>query len=165
MLYRWGLLVNRTKVLKYLSSSSETFRGVEFVTECIKCAKVTMSPMCKDCHKPLLYCSLCRLPVRGSANSCLFCGHGGHLLHMKQWFEVSELDMGCWLWGLSEKPKFFFSFSLEKRRLCNGLRMFLSEGKFEIGWIIAWDAVVNKNLFFLLKINFCLSFLRVVHFV
>lgn len=89
MLYRWGLLVNRTKVLKYLSSSSDTFRGVEFVTECIKCQKVTQAPMCRDCHKPLLYCSLCRLPVRGSANSCLFCGHGGHLLHMKQWFEVS----------------------------------------------------------------------------
>lgn len=89
MLYRWGLLVNRTKVLKYLSSSSDTFRGVEFVTECIKCAKVTQAPMCRDCHQPLLHCSLCRLPVRGSANSCLYCGHGGHLLHMKQWFEVS----------------------------------------------------------------------------
>lgn len=80
--------MNRTKVLKYLSSSSDTFRGVEFVTECIKCAKVTQAPMCRDCHKPLLYCSLCRLPVRGLANSCLFCGHGGHLLHLKQWFEV-----------------------------------------------------------------------------
>lgn len=66
MLYRWGFLVNRTKVLKYLSSTNDTFRGVEFVTECIKCQKVTQAPMCRDCHKPLLYCSLCRLPVRGS---------------------------------------------------------------------------------------------------
>ncbi|XP_037051412.1 GATOR complex protein Wdr59 [Bradysia coprophila] len=106
MLYRWGLLVNRTKVLKYLSSSSDTFRGVEFVTECIKCAKVTQAPMCRDCHKPLLYCSLCRLPVRGSANSCLFCGHGGHLLHMKQWFEKNEVcATGCGCYCLKESSK------------------------------------------------------------
>ncbi|KAG4069884.1 hypothetical protein HA402_009591 [Bradysia odoriphaga] len=106
MLYRWGLLVNRTKVLKYLSSSSDTFRGVEFVTECIKCAKVTQAPTCRDCHKPLLHCSLCRLPVRGSANSCLFCGHGGHLLHMKQWFEKNEVcATGCGCYCLKESSK------------------------------------------------------------
>lgn len=89
MLYRWGLLVNRSKILKYLSSNPDVSRGVEFVTECLSCTKVTPAPLCKDCHKPLLYCSLCRLPVRGSANACLSCGHGGHTNHMKRWFLVS----------------------------------------------------------------------------
>lgn len=89
MLYRWGLLVHRSKILKYLSSNSDVSRGVEFVTECMSCTKVTPAPLCKDCHKPLLYCSLCRLPVRGSANACLSCGHGGHTNHMKRWFLVS----------------------------------------------------------------------------
>lgn len=120
MLYRWGLLVNRTKVLKYLSFSTDTFRGVEFVTECIKCAKVTQAPMCRDCHKPLLYCSLCRLPVRGSANSCLFCGHGGHLLHMKQWFEVSyhlKLSEGIICLDLHFIQE-NFPFLLQKNEVC-----------------------------------------------
>lgn len=87
-LYRWSLLVPRAKVLKYLSTNTDVSRGVEFVTECMSCAKVTPASMCKDCHIPLLHCALCRLPVRGLANACLHCGHGGHSEHLRQWFEV-----------------------------------------------------------------------------
>lgn len=95
LLYRWGLLVNRAKVLKYLSTNVDQQRGVEFVTECTVCAKVTPAPTCRDCRKPLLYCALCRLPVRGSANACLQCGHGGHTEHMRRWFEVSAGGVWC----------------------------------------------------------------------
>ena len=92
MLYRWGLLVKRTKVLKYLSTNTDICRGgVEFVTECVTCTKVTPAPLCKDCHKPSLYCALCRLSVRGSANACLHCGHGGHTEHMRRWFKVNNI--------------------------------------------------------------------------
>lgn len=89
MLYRWGLLVPRAKILKYLSVNVDIFRDVEFVTECVTCGKVTIAPTCRECHKSLLNCSLCRLPVRGLANACLNCGHGGHSDHMQKWFEVS----------------------------------------------------------------------------
>lgn len=90
MLYRWGFLVHRAKLLKYLSLSYENFRGVEFVTECLVCGKETPGSLCRECHKPLLRCTLCRLPVRGAANACLNCGHGGHTDHMRRWFEVNH---------------------------------------------------------------------------
>lgn len=93
MLFRWNLLVPRAKVLKYLSVNTEIYRDVEYVTECTSCARVTKAPLCKECRKPLLKCSLCRLPVKGLANACLNCGHGGHTLHMKVWFSVSIYEI------------------------------------------------------------------------
>lgn len=90
MLFRWNLLVPRAKVLKYLSVNTEIHRDVEYVTECTSCARVTKAPLCKECRKPLLKCVLCRLPVKGLANACLNCGHGGHSIHMKIWFSVKK---------------------------------------------------------------------------
>lgn len=79
ILYSYGLLSQRTQVLKYLSvAPAVAFNGVEFVTECQTCRKTTRGPFCLHCKKYLLYCSLCQLPVRGSANACLSCFHGGH---------------------------------------------------------------------------------------
>lgn len=90
MLYRWNLLLPRAKILKYISVPAEAYRDVEFVAECSTCMKVTRAPVCKECHNPMLKCSLCRLPVKGLANACLSCGHGGHTDHMKKWFSVSS---------------------------------------------------------------------------
>lgn len=79
ILYCYGLLPKRAQVLKYLSvPPSPVCNGVEFVTECSTCRKTTRGPACLHCKKYLLYCSLCQLPVRGAANACLSCGHGGH---------------------------------------------------------------------------------------
>lgn len=89
MLFRWNLLVPRAKVLKYLSVNTEVYRDVEYVTECTSCQRVTKAPLCKECRKPLLKCVICRLPVKGLANACLNCGHGGHTLHMQNWFSVN----------------------------------------------------------------------------
>ncbi|XP_055640030.1 GATOR complex protein Wdr59 isoform X2 [Toxorhynchites rutilus septentrionalis] len=95
MLYRWGLLVTRAKVLKYLSVYTDSSRCVEFVTECPHCCRIG-SPACISCKKPVLYCTLCRLPVRGAANACINCGHGGHTEHMRIWFEKhDECATGC----------------------------------------------------------------------
>lgn len=89
MLFRWNLLVPRAKVLKYLSANTDVYRDVEYVTECTTCARVTRAPLCKECRKALLNCTLCRLPVKGLANACLNCSHGGHTEHMRQWFSVN----------------------------------------------------------------------------
>ncbi|XP_049538039.1 GATOR complex protein Wdr59 isoform X1 [Anopheles darlingi] len=105
MLYRWGLLVPRAKVLKFLSNYVDTPRCVEFVTECLHCCRVG-APACATCKKPVLYCSLCRLPVRGAANACLHCGHGGHTEHMRIWFErydVCATGCGCQCLSISSK--------------------------------------------------------------
>lgn len=90
MLFRWNLLVPRAKILKYLSVNTEKFCDVEYVTECSNCSRVTRAPLCKECRIPLLKCVLCRLPVKGLANACLNCGHGGHTVHMKNWFSVRD---------------------------------------------------------------------------
>lgn len=89
MLFRWNLLVPRSKILKYLSVNTEIYRDVEYVTECTICSRVTKAPLCKEFRKPLLKCVICRLPVKGLANACLNCGHGGHTLHMQNWFSVN----------------------------------------------------------------------------
>ena len=134
MLFRWNLLVPRAKVLKYLSSNPEIHRDVEYVTECTSCARVTKAPLCKECRKPLLKCVLCRLPVKGLANACLNCGHGGHTTHMKVWFSVriyalhttiidSEFKRGESHFGAKHffynwiESKYFFS-PLQKNEFC-----------------------------------------------
>lgn len=79
LLYFYGLLSQRAQVLKYLSTAPVSVcNGVEFVTECQNCRKTTRGPSCLHCKSYLFFCSLCTLPVKGSANACLSCGHGGH---------------------------------------------------------------------------------------
>jgi hypothetical protein len=85
ILYCFGLLSQRAQVLKYLSIppafNGVESNGVEFVTECQSCRKTTRGPSCLHCKTYLFNCSLCQLPVRGSANACLICGHGGHTVN------------------------------------------------------------------------------------
>lgn len=68
-------------------NQSVTF-DVEFVAECSGCNKTKRTPSCASCQKQVFFCTLCGLPVKGAANACLACGHGGHLMHMMQWFKV-----------------------------------------------------------------------------
>lgn len=43
-----------------------------------------------------LTCVICRLPVKGLINMCLRCNHGGHALHMQDWFVSNETcPRGC----------------------------------------------------------------------
>ena len=41
-------------------------------------------------------CGVCQLPVRGLYAWCQGCGHGGHAVHMRDWFEKNvECPTGC----------------------------------------------------------------------
>lgn len=103
ILYRWQLLVPRTKVIKYLAlpgfvahASNQPTVGHGFWFECWSCKNKCNPPTCTRCKKQLLKCTLCRLPVKGMANLCVKCGHGGHSDHLKQWFEKSDVcASGC----------------------------------------------------------------------
>lgn len=99
MLHRWGMLVTRSKVLKYLSLPPlETGRGMDVVTLNAVCANCSRSSKSGSCSSCLLYCALCQLPCKGAATVCHNpqCGHGGHTLHMKQWFEKNSVCAeGC----------------------------------------------------------------------
>ncbi|XP_046999380.1 GATOR complex protein WDR59 isoform X1 [Schistocerca americana] len=96
ILHRWCLLGARTQVLKYLCTPPEPHRGVEFFTECTSCNKQIRGPGCSLCKRLSFQCVICRISVRGSSNFCLVCGHGGHMDHMKRWFEShSVCPTGC----------------------------------------------------------------------
>ncbi|KAF5288970.1 hypothetical protein FQA39_LY03849 [Lamprigera yunnana] len=98
MLYRWGLLYNRAEILKYLCTPTEVHRGVEFLTDCHKCKEPSRSTSCTNCKRISLECIICHISVKGSANGCLVCGHGGHTKHIQQWFEkqtVCATGCGC----------------------------------------------------------------------
>lgn len=91
ILYCYGLLPQRAEVLKYLSfPPAPPSNGVEFVTECHVCKKTTRGPSCTHCKKYLLHCSICTLPVRGCANACLSCGHGGHTVSYSHQYSSHE---------------------------------------------------------------------------
>lgn len=98
VLFGWQLLSKRALILKHTLHTPPPPQGVEFVTECSGCSKPKRTPKCEPCKRPVLFCTLCRLPVRGEANACLSCGHGGHMQHMMQWFEkhsVCATGCGC----------------------------------------------------------------------
>ncbi|XP_017077374.1 LOW QUALITY PROTEIN: GATOR complex protein Wdr59 [Drosophila eugracilis] len=95
VLFGWQLLSKRALVLKHTQNMPPPVQGVEFVTECGTCAKPKRTPKCEPCKRPVLFCVLCRLPVKGAANACLACGHGGHMDHMMQWFEKHEVCATC----------------------------------------------------------------------
>lgn len=116
MLFRWNLLVARAKILKYLSVNTDNFRDVEYVTECMNCSRVTRAPLCKECRIPLLNCVLCRLPVKGLANACLNCGHGGHTVHMKNWFSVrNNISLNNKIHNNYRSSLFCFDFSFSRK--------------------------------------------------
>ncbi|KAK4879789.1 hypothetical protein RN001_007935 [Aquatica leii] len=98
MLHRWGLLYNRAEILKYLCTPAEIHRGVEFLTDCQKCKEPSRTTSCPTCKRISLECIICHISVKGSANCCLVCGHGGHTKHIQQWFErynVCATGCGC----------------------------------------------------------------------
>ncbi|XP_018577120.1 GATOR complex protein WDR59 isoform X1 [Anoplophora glabripennis] len=95
-LYRWGLLYNRAEVIKYMCNPPEPHKGVEFLTDCKDCLKPAKNCLCNTCKKFSLNCMVCHLSVRGSANCCTICGHGGHTYCLKEWFSLKNYCLtGC----------------------------------------------------------------------
>lgn len=118
ILNRWQLLVPKTQVLKYLISSelvqtepNSTGESMlaAFSFECGNCRNSKcLPPACKGCKQYLLKCTFCRLPVKGMANLCLKCGHGGHTEHLLYWFEKSDVcASGCGCYCLLEESNFY----------------------------------------------------------
>lgn len=95
-LYRWGLIYNRTEVFKYMCSVPEQHKGVEFISDCKDCLKPSRNRLCSSCKKLTLKCILCDISVRGSANCCISCGHGGHTSCLNWWFSFKDTCVtGC----------------------------------------------------------------------
>ncbi|KAK7114061.1 hypothetical protein V1264_000187 [Littorina saxatilis] len=96
ILYNWRLFNQRALVLKFISTPVPQHKGVEFAVCCHKCGKEMRGPQCSWCKYPALQCSICHIGVRGLANFCLVCGHGGHTVHILEWFKShSVCPTGC----------------------------------------------------------------------
>uniref|UniRef100_A0A8C5WKW0 WD repeat domain 59 n=1 Tax=Leptobrachium leishanense TaxID=445787 RepID=A0A8C5WKW0_9ANUR len=96
ILYRWGLQEKRAEVLKFVSSPPEPHRGIEFGVYCSHCRSEVRGTQCAICKGFTFQCAICHVAVRGSSNFCLSCGHGGHTMHMLEWFSTQEVcPTGC----------------------------------------------------------------------
>nr|CAH7717717.1 unnamed protein product [Callosobruchus chinensis] len=107
-LHRWGLIYNRTEVLKYTHRVPETHKGVEFVSECTYCERQVKQYGCVFCKRLALHCAVCGDSVRGLANSCAPCGHGGHRRCLQWWFRKKNVcPTGCGCRCMSETARMF----------------------------------------------------------
>lgn len=109
VLYRWGLLEKRAEVLKLLQTSTkqQSRMCIGLSLACHNCGQPVTgpSPLCTACRMAAFRCALCHTPVRGLSNFCLVCGHGGHMHHMRQWFEKQSFcPSGCGCPCLTHTP-------------------------------------------------------------
>ncbi|XP_030758273.1 GATOR complex protein WDR59 isoform X2 [Sitophilus oryzae] len=94
-LQRWKLPYKRAEVMKYMSSPLEVHKGVEFKSDCKMCQNPTTFSVCNTCKKFPIHCVICNISVRGLANTCLACGHGGHTAHLNEWFKTRKICPKC----------------------------------------------------------------------
>ncbi|GFO43358.1 WD repeat-containing protein 59 [Plakobranchus ocellatus] len=96
ILFKWGLLNERRQVLKHTVAAEADIKGIEVNVTCWNCSREVRGAQCTECSYPALQCSICHIGVRGAANMCIACGHGGHLAHLMEWFkEYDVCPTGC----------------------------------------------------------------------
>eukprot|EP01132_Coremiostelium_polycephalum_P001973 gene1973-2427_t len=101
LLQRYKLWTYATEIMKNCSDpaiSQMSQKHTSFISSCSHCGKTIPqnSLVCEKCTKVASICSICRLPVKGSFVWCQGCGHGGHLQHLKSWFDKNDhCPSGC----------------------------------------------------------------------
>lgn len=94
-----------------MCTPTEAHKGVVFLTDCNLCHKTVKNGCsCSTCKKLSLNCVICHISVRGLANCCIVCGHGGHMAHLQQWFLKNNVcPSGCGCQCLIETGNIFKS--------------------------------------------------------
>mmetsp|Transcript_11330 Transcript_11330/g.16301 ORF Transcript_11330/g.16301 Transcript_11330/m.16301 type:complete len:1197 (+) Transcript_11330:1-3591(+) len=112
LLYGWGMLTQRTELMKHLVYFVPSFRGNDNGTmpQCGVSQGIGVAPLCPRCLAPAnplnnvcpncqsyaFHCTICANSVRGLFTSCFTCGHGGHFEHMMDWFADNTVcPSGC----------------------------------------------------------------------
>ena len=89
----WGLNIRRTEILKGISETKED--TMIFAPKCCNCGEIT-DGLCKNelCRSKgrAMKCVVCNIGVRGLSTVCFLCGHGGHAIHMHDWFSHGEMS-------------------------------------------------------------------------
>eukprot|EP00999_Lentomonas_sp_LEN2_P002664 NODE_53_length_2750_cov_104.187571_g34_i0.p1 GENE.NODE_53_length_2750_cov_104.187571_g34_i0~~NODE_53_length_2750_cov_104.187571_g34_i0.p1 ORF type:complete len:512 (+),score=66.66 NODE_53_length_2750_cov_104.187571_g34_i0:1154-2689(+) len=97
----WNIATSVISLCPLVTIRSITNESTTIHTLCARCSKPMMSQAngyyaCTNCSKFQSKCSFCHQIVRGQYSWCQTCGHGGHLNHMKAWFEKNtECPSGC----------------------------------------------------------------------
>jgi hypothetical protein len=114
LLYGWGALTIRAELNKHLvrvlplTEAGQSAQGGELddgrspgialVFTCPRCGNEAEfgTNICRWCQDYAFRCGLCDNAVRGLFTVCESCGHGGHVGHMKSWFESNNVcPSGC----------------------------------------------------------------------
>jgi Zinc-ribbon, C4HC2 type len=112
LLFGWGLLVKRAELNKHLVrrvqesegtmwndiASKEKAPGIALVFTCSKCGNDAEfgTNICRSCQEFAFKCTICEQAVRGLSIVCSACGHGGHVVHMTDWFSKHrQCPSGC----------------------------------------------------------------------
>jgi len=123
LLYGWGLLTKRAELNKHRLTPMQDFygdvcipastsavahptgldknsmqSGIAIICTCARCGQDTVanSNWCTTCRDFALRCAICDNAVRGLFSVCDICKHGGHVLHLQEWFSKhSECPTGC----------------------------------------------------------------------
>ncbi|KAI8146794.1 WD40-repeat-containing domain protein [Fennellomyces sp. T-0311] len=104
LLHRFKLWTTATAVINACPVVRIRERNTNATTiniACNNCFKLVMGTTqgawaCDKCHKLLNPCSICHQTVRGLYVWCQGCNHGGHLEHMREWFNHEAMcPTGC----------------------------------------------------------------------
>ncbi|XP_067934537.1 GATOR2 complex protein WDR24-like [Watersipora subatra] len=83
------------KNITHMNQASTTV--YTFCTRCVKpLPAAECGWYCKKCKQITSPCSICHTPVKGTYVWCQGCAHGGHISHMKEWFQSNkQCPTGC----------------------------------------------------------------------
>ena len=102
LLYRFQLWSVATQVISLsqipnVNSLNQTSTNVNLC--CGNCGKLNHGTgpfVCKNCNTQTCICCVCNEIVYGLYAWCEGCSHGGHLLHLKEWYDAnSRCPTGC----------------------------------------------------------------------
>ncbi|KAK9700726.1 SEA (Seh1-associated) complex subunit [Basidiobolus ranarum] len=97
----WSTAAAIISACKIASVRQQSQESTTIHTSCNHCFKPLLNSkygywVCDKCRKLLNPCSICHQTVKGLYVWCQGCSHGGHLLHMQEWFrDNSTCPTGC----------------------------------------------------------------------
>ncbi|EER10285.1 conserved hypothetical protein, partial [Perkinsus marinus ATCC 50983] len=94
----WDLATSFTNACAaYEDIAGVSHAGTGVKTRCTSCGKECVigsdKALCSHCHKNNRTCVVCGENVKGLWLACQVCGHGGHAVHMNDWFTSQKYDI------------------------------------------------------------------------
>ncbi|KAI8912451.1 hypothetical protein EDD86DRAFT_111406 [Gorgonomyces haynaldii] len=101
-LYSWRMYNEKAELESLCHVLREEHHGLEIRPSCPECSApmiqnsgIYSCPRCRA-NRAGVKCTVCRLPVHGLSWFCEQCRHGGHVHHLKEWFQENEqCPLGC----------------------------------------------------------------------